>query len=198
MWAFLSEFESYSKTAKLMLEKNKPIHGSGKVVSMDSGFCVTAGIFAMHDKGVYGQSLVKKCGRYWPKGIPGDATDEHFANKKIGEFDCYMQNMAGKSFKVHCHKEDGYVQKILSSHGLTVGTKKEAWRQDKDHQWGKFQLTEPIANHNNSKHWVDDVNSRRHAPIGLETFGQQNGGLVFSLTSFVLLPRSTPIFYCLG
>eukprot|EP00956_Cyclotella_meneghiniana_P024387 scaffold48896_cov69-Cyclotella_meneghiniana.AAC.2 len=167
-WAFPSEFESYSKTAKLMLEMTKPIHGSGKSVSMDSGFCVSAGILAMHDHGVYGQALVKKRGRYWPKGVPGDAIDAHFANKKVGEFDCYMQDMEGKSFKVHCHKEDGYVQKIMSTHGLMVETSREAWRMDKDRQWGKFQLTEPIANHNQSKHWVDDVNNRRHAPIGLE------------------------------
>jgi hypothetical protein len=76
--------------------------------------------------------------------------------------------MEGKSFKVHCHKEDGYVQKIMSTHGPTVETEKEAWRQDKDHQWGKFQLTELSANHNNFKHWVDDVNNQRHAPIDLE------------------------------
>ena len=31
-----------------------------------------------------------------------------------------------------------------------------------------FKYTEPISRHNNAKHWVDDVNNRRHAPIGLE------------------------------
>jgi hypothetical protein len=43
-----------------MLEMRKPIHGTGKVVSIDSGFCVTARILAMQDKGVYGQALIKK------------------------------------------------------------------------------------------------------------------------------------------
>jgi hypothetical protein len=72
--AFPSEFEQHSKTAKLMLEMTKPIHGTGKVVSMDSGFCVTAGILAMHDVGIYGQALIKKRGRYWPKHVPRETT----------------------------------------------------------------------------------------------------------------------------
>jgi hypothetical protein len=29
--------------------------------------------------------------------------------------------MAGKKFMVHCHKEDKYVQKVMSTHGLMVG-----------------------------------------------------------------------------
>jgi len=66
-WAFPSKFDGknpatdrkYTKTASLMCKMTEPIHGTGKVVSMDSGFCVTAGILHMHDHGVYGQSLIK-------------------------------------------------------------------------------------------------------------------------------------------
>jgi hypothetical protein len=61
--AFPSKYESYSKTAKLMPEMTKNIHGTGKIESMDCGFCVTVGILALHDHGVYGQSLVNKRGR---------------------------------------------------------------------------------------------------------------------------------------
>ncbi len=167
--AFPSKFESHTKTAKLMLEMTENIHGTGKIVSMDSGFCVTAGILALHDHGVYGQSLVKKRGRNWPKGVPGDAIDAHFEGKDLGHSDCYVQEMEGKKFLVHCHREDKYVQKIMSTHGMTQEVEtSEAWRRGKDGQWGKFKYTEPIANHVTSKHWVDDVNNRRHAPIGLE------------------------------
>ena len=52
-WAFPSEFPGYSKTATLMLEITKPVHHTGKVISMDSGFCVSVGILAMHHFGVY-------------------------------------------------------------------------------------------------------------------------------------------------
>ena len=45
-----------------MLEMTKPVHHTGKVVSMDSGLCVLVGIIAMHIFGVYGQSIIKKGG----------------------------------------------------------------------------------------------------------------------------------------
>jgi hypothetical protein len=92
-WAFPSKFEMELKTAQLMLEMTEPIHGSGKIVSMDSCFCVTAGIFALHDKGVYGQALTKKRGRYRPKGVPGDHIDEQFKDKNVGEFDCSSESL---------------------------------------------------------------------------------------------------------
>ena len=79
-WAFPSEFEvnRYSKTVVLMLKMTKPIHNSGKIVTMDSGFCVTMGILVMHDHGVYRQSLIKNRGSYWSRGLPGNAIDHHF------------------------------------------------------------------------------------------------------------------------
>ena len=57
-----------------MLEMTKPVHHTGKVVSMDSGFYVLVGVISMHNIGVYGQSQIKKR-RYWPKNVPGDAID---------------------------------------------------------------------------------------------------------------------------
>ena len=33
--------------------------------------------------GVYGQALIKKRGRYWPKRVPGDAINKHFATKRL-------------------------------------------------------------------------------------------------------------------
>ena len=59
-----------------MCEMKVPIHGTGKIVTMDSGFCVTAGILHLHDLGVFGQLLIKKM-KYWPKGCPGDLIDEY-------------------------------------------------------------------------------------------------------------------------
>ena len=73
-WAFHSEFPGYPKTSTLMLEMTKPVHHTGKVVSMDSGFYVSVGIIAIHNFGVYDQSLIKKQ-RYWPKNVPSDAID---------------------------------------------------------------------------------------------------------------------------
>jgi len=67
---FPTEFELHTKTSALMLYMTKPIHNTGKVVMMDSGFCVAAGILALHDVGVYGQSLIKKCGHFGQSMCP--------------------------------------------------------------------------------------------------------------------------------
>ena len=116
-WSFPSEFPGYSKTATLMLEMTKPVHHTGKVVSIDSGLCVLVGIIAMHNLGVYGQSLIKKQ-RYWPKNVPGEAITTYFANKELGSAKTFRQVFDGKPFLVHCHKDNSYVTKIMSTHGL--------------------------------------------------------------------------------
>ena len=70
-WALPSKYASATKTAELMLFMTEPIHNTCKVVCMDSGFCVTTGIIGLHKKGAYGQSLIEKHGKLWPKHMPG-------------------------------------------------------------------------------------------------------------------------------
>jgi hypothetical protein len=38
--------------------------------------------------------------------------------------------------------------------------------------WKTFQYSEPFSRFSRGKHWVDDVNNRRHDPIGLEEVWQ--------------------------
>ena len=47
------QFETFLITVKLMLEMSELIHGSGRVVVHDSSFCMTAGILALHNIGVF-------------------------------------------------------------------------------------------------------------------------------------------------
>ena len=58
--------------------------------------------------------------------------------------------------------------KIMSTHGLIneISTHKTYRRVAGELK--TFNYTEPISRHNHSKHWVDDVNDRRHDLIGLE------------------------------
>ncbi|KAL7471673.1 hypothetical protein ACHAXS_011981 [Conticribra weissflogii] len=79
------------------------IHKSGKIVTMDSGFSVTWGIIAMKEKGVYGQALIKKRGRGWPKFIPGDEIDDYFSNKPIGHTANLNLQVNETKVSVHCH-----------------------------------------------------------------------------------------------
>ena len=59
--------------------------------------------------------------------------------------------------------------KMMSTHGLLEPVDDHTtYRQEKDGTWVNFNYTEYLSRHNRSKHWVDDVNNRRHDPIGLE------------------------------
>ena len=80
-----------------MCEMTEPLHGTGKIVSMDSGFCVTAGILHLHNLGVYGQALQKKL-RYWPRNVPGDQIDRYFEGKPLGHCESLQQDMEGIPF----------------------------------------------------------------------------------------------------
>ena len=151
-----------------MCEMTEPIHGTGKIVSMDSGFCVTAGILHLHELGVYGQALVKKR-KYWPKDVPSDQIDRYFDGKGLGFSKTLKQDMDGILFYVHCSKDTKFVTKMMSTHGLlTPIPDHKTYRQNESGQWVSFNYPEFLSRHNHSKHWVDDINNRCHDPIGLE------------------------------
>ena len=168
-YVYASQFEKkgLSPTVALLLEMTEPIHGTGKVVTGDSGFCVTQGVLALHDVGVYGQFLIKKR-RYWPKGVPGDYIDQHMSGKPLGATESFVQVFNGIRFYVHCTRDRDYVTKIMSSHGVLDEIQDHPTWRLVDGSWKTFKYAEPFSRHNRAKHWVDDVNNRRHDPIGLE------------------------------
>ncbi|KAL7425548.1 hypothetical protein ACHAXH_000046, partial [Discostella pseudostelligera] len=133
----------------------------------DSGFCVTNSVLALHSHGVYGQFLIKKR-RYWPKGVPGDYIDGCMSNKPLGATESFVQDLQGTRFYIHCTKDRDYVTKIMSTHGLLDEIQDHPTWRLVDGQWKTFKYAEPFSRHNRAKHWVDDVNNRRHDPIGLE------------------------------
>ena len=89
-WVFPSKFEvenpktgrKYNKTSSLMCDMKVPLHGTGKIVSMNSLFCVTVVILHLHKHGVYGQWLTKKR-NYWPKGCLGAQIDSYMEGKPL-------------------------------------------------------------------------------------------------------------------
>ena len=48
------------KTINLLLRLCKPIYGAGKIVILDSGFCVLEGLIALRKLGVFSGSLIRK------------------------------------------------------------------------------------------------------------------------------------------
>ena len=68
-----------------MLRMYETLYGTEKAAVMDSGLCVSRGIFVLEWKGVYGASLIKKK-KYWPKDVPGAAIDAHFEDKDVNHW----------------------------------------------------------------------------------------------------------------
>ena len=54
------EFEEKGATAGLMARTTNPLWGTGKMMVMDSGFCVLERFISMVEKGVLGSELIKK------------------------------------------------------------------------------------------------------------------------------------------
>lgn len=62
--------------------------------------------------------LIKKHGQYSPKYVPGNEIDNCFKEKALGEMMTYKQEVDGVKFLIHCTRDDQYMTKIMSSHGL--------------------------------------------------------------------------------
>ena len=76
--------------------------------------------------------------------------------------------MDGVTFNIHCTCDDRFITKMMSTHGLiNLVPSHTTWRQV-DGAWVSFHYAEYLSRHNRIKHWVDDVNNRRHDHIGLE------------------------------
>ncbi len=114
------EFDDCEKTVGLMLRMSRILWNSGKIVTMDSGFCVSKGIIEMKEKGVFGQALVKPRGKGWPVLVPGKYIDVYFATKPISHCKPLEQLVNGVKFFIHCQKEEKYGTKIMSFHGVLL------------------------------------------------------------------------------
>ena len=160
------------KTVGLLLRLTHSIWNSGRVVVLDSGFCVLKGIIELRKKGLYAGALIKKR-RYWPKYIKGDEIKKHFDNKPIGTADAWKGELEGVPFHVFAMKEPDYVMSIMATYGtlneMDDGeTKRHYVDENGDAQSTTFKYTELFYNHYKYRHVVDNNNNNRMQPIALE------------------------------
>ena len=80
----------------------------------------------------------------------------------------------------------------MSPNGLINKVPDHSTYQQKYGEWVTFKYAKYLYRQNHSKHWVDDVNNRRHDPIGLDNFWHTNFCPHENLLPFALLPRPTP------
>ena len=56
---------------------------NGKVVIMDSFFCVLLSVIVLNKMGVFSSALIKKI-RYWPRYVKGEEIKAYFEDAPIG------------------------------------------------------------------------------------------------------------------
>ena len=166
------------KTVGLLLRMTKPIHNTGRLVILDSGFCVLKGLVELGKVGLFASALIKKR-RYWPKYIRGEEIKEHFKDKAVGEVDAWPGKIDDVPFYVFSMKEPDYVMNIMSTYGTcneTDSKTKRIYKNENNEEVSvEFNYTEVFRNHYKFRHVVDDNNNNRMQPISIEeTWGTKD------------------------
>ncbi len=166
------KYSEHGMKIGLLMRLTESIHHSGKVVIMDSGFCLLKGLVNLASVGVYASAVIKER-RYWPKFIDGAAIDSHFDLKENGTTDILPGTLDGINFKVFCIKEELYVMKLMATYGalrpIDGGlTQRSLTRRSRIRENVSFVYTESSFNHFKFRHQVDDHNNARHSPRSLE------------------------------
>ena len=166
------KFHEKYTTASHLLHLIGSIAHSGRVVIMDSGFCVLQALTALFSTGIFSSVVIKKQ-RYWPRYVEeGDAIDKQFEGKAVGTMETLPDKLDGVDFKIMSMKEEDYVMKLMTTYGSEVEVDDGATQRTEAENGLKvtkhFKYTETFYNHFKFRHQVDNHNNLRHAPISFE------------------------------
>ena len=168
-WEISGRFSSFGAITSLLLELCQTIFHTGRIVILDSGFCVLQALIKLRSLGVYASAVIKKR-RCWPRYVKGDVIDSHINDtKEIGEVATIKGNMDGIKYNLFCMRDADYVLKLMCTYGtLDEDMNKETQRQLNDGTTKKFRHTETFKNHYLYRHAVDDYNNIRHSTPSIE------------------------------
>lgn len=162
------EYGELGPTPSLLLRLTKSIFFTGKVVILDSGFCVLKAIIELAKKGVYASALIKKR-RFWPRYIDGEAIKEHFCDAEPGFTDRLPGLWQSIPFDIFAMKEPDYVLMMMSTYGAIIEDPREkisrrTWTRGEGQApvSVEFRYKEVIGNHYRYRGAVDEHNSKRH------------------------------------
>ena len=161
------EYHEKGKTAALLLRLSKPLFATGKIVILDSGFCVLAAILNLKQNGVYASAIIKKRW-YWPKDVPADDIHKFFENKDVGDCHRLPGEKEGIKFDIFAHKEPNYITMLMSTYGACIEKQDQrdsvrSWLSDNNHRVNTtFRYKEVVANHYLFRGSVDAHNRWRH------------------------------------
>jgi len=143
------------KTVGLLLRMTENIWHSGRVVVLDSGFCVLLALIEIKKKGLFGAAVIKKRG-YWPKHVDGEAINRKLSAEPVGTQTALPGVLSGVRFHIYCLKEQEYTMMLMSTYG-TMEEKSETVRSIAGLK-KIFKYTEVFHNHFKGRHSVNDNN----------------------------------------
>ena len=109
------EYHENGKTGGLLLRLCGSIFHTGKVVIMESWFCVLLGIITLKKIGVYALALIKKQ-RYWPNCITGSKITDHFGGEELGTTTRNPGMIDGVKCDIFATKGPDYVMMLMSTY----------------------------------------------------------------------------------
>ena len=163
---------TWGKTVELLLRMTETIHNTGRLVILDSGFCVLKGLVELGKVGLFVSVFIKeRC--YWLKYIKGGENKGTVQRiRKVGEVDAWPGNIDNIPFYVFLMKEPDYVMNMMSIYSTcneTYFKTKCVYKNKNDKEVSiEFNYTEVFRKHYMFCNIVDDNNKNRMQPVSIE------------------------------
>ena len=136
----------------------EPIFDTGKIIILDSGFCVLESVISLKRRGYLRQRW------YWPKYVDINTIKQCFKNVSVGVTRRLPGELRGEKFDLFCLKEPDYVMILMSTYGsLNANTnQRDSIRYDKNNQPVVFKYNNVVGNHFEYQDSVDQHIAKRH------------------------------------
>lgn len=160
------------KTGALVMRMVDGLCGTGRVVVMDSAFCVVKAVKALYDSGLYATTLAKKRAESsgeWPHGVPGDRVREQMQGRPVGELHTLRGEYNGMPLCLHAVNHPGYTLVLLATYGSSLLQGEAQQVRGVDGHLFSYRRSEPISDYYDVRHAVDEhTNMRQRQRAGLE------------------------------
>ena len=158
--------DDLGKTAALVVRMTTSIHGSGRVVALDSGFGYLPSVKELLARGLYSTAVIKKRS-HWPKGVPGQAILDHVHGRDVGDLQALVGEGDNDGVWIGAMADSKHTSIMANSWGTTNRTGPTKRRRVGGERV-EFQYDECRNAYYSARHAVDDHNNNRQGVLSLE------------------------------
>ena len=152
----------HGKNTSLLVRRTEGIFDTGRVVILDSGFCVLEVLLILKKHGVFASALVKQR-RYWTTHIKGDEIKTKLENIEVGTTKRLPGELAGVKFDLFFLKEPDYIMILMSTYGsLSCNVNQRDGVHIVNEIPKIFKYNVVVGNHYKYRDAVDAHNAKQH------------------------------------